>query len=230
MKRAFFLLIGFLALAACVPQPPPGVAKPTVENADLIFLDLNCGDLCDAIADVTRRQFGVKGPALSHVGILSKEDGRWFVYEAWEGVQRTPLETVLARVQKFPHADDRWRVGHVQGLSNEARERVIAAARTHLGAPYDEDFIRNNGKYYCSELVADSFAEALPGRSFFSYRPMYYGAPKDPEDRAWKIWKGYFAKRHATVPAGQPGLSPLGIYLSGRVAPVDKSLRTFSEP
>ncbi|MFH1263014.1 MAG: YiiX/YebB-like N1pC/P60 family cysteine hydrolase [Pseudomonadota bacterium] len=218
--RILALLVGLIS-SACVPPPPPPVASPpAIQSGDLVFLDLGCGKLCDAIADVTKRQFRVKGPSLSHVGILSEEEGRWFLYEAWDGVQRTPYEKVSARLRKLPHPEQRRRFGHIRGLSLEDRVRIVGVAKRYLGRPYDEAFLRNNGKYYCSELVADVFSKALPNRRLFSYRPMYFGDPRNPRDRAWKIWKDYFKKRGERVPVGKPGVSPLGIYLSDDVIPI----------
>lgn len=41
-------------------------------DGDLIFLNLDCGDLCDGIEKVTQQQFG-QSMTLSHVGILFEE-------------------------------------------------------------------------------------------------------------------------------------------------------------
>ena len=193
-----------------------GPRLPSLQTGDLIFLDLDCGELCDAIEAVTKQQFRVRGPLLSHVGILSRERGRWFVYEAWEMVQQTPLEQVLIRVSSDPA---RWSVARLKGIDRKRQQRIIAAAIRRLGNPYDADFLTDNGKYYCSEFVAEVFNEANEGQPVFAYRPMYYGGRFS---RWRKVWRRYFKERGQAVPVGKPGISPLGIYLSDRLRPITR--------
>ncbi|MEZ4818920.1 MAG: hypothetical protein R3A45_03115 [Bdellovibrionota bacterium] len=47
--------------------------ESVLQNGDLIFLNLSCGELCDAIEDITLRQFKTNGPELSHVGMAFYE-------------------------------------------------------------------------------------------------------------------------------------------------------------
>ncbi|MDO8644115.1 MAG: YiiX/YebB-like N1pC/P60 family cysteine hydrolase [bacterium] len=201
MLRLFIFL--FLFMASCS-------ATRSFQAGDLIFQDLNCGDLCTAIEDVTQRQFNVSGPNLSHVGILSKEDQKWFVYEAYDAVQRTPLKAFLKRSR------NQFRLARFKTLTPKQREDLAAFAKKELGTPYDEDFQINNKKYYCSELVLEAFMKVSDNQSL-SYLSMYYGDLTDPEDRSAQIWKEYFTEKGQPVPSGQPGISPLAIYLSKAV-------------
>lgn len=205
------IIMALLALFLCTPTVDAAQKLPKLEDGDLIFLDLDCGALCNAIEDVTLKQFQVDGPRLSHVGILHREKGKWMVLEAWDGVQDTPLDAVLDRAGDRP-----WYWGRVN-VSENKRSSAISIAKSHLGRPYDPEFLPNNAGDYCSELVADAYNDALAPQTLFLYRPMTFGNLRDPNDAAAKAWKVYFAKRHQKIPEGQPGVSPLGIFLSGNI-------------
>jgi hypothetical protein len=64
-----------MALCWCLPGGSAGrgyhaaklPAGPPLRPDDLVFLDLDCGATCDAVARVTVEQFGVAGPAFSHL-------------------------------------------------------------------------------------------------------------------------------------------------------------------
>lgn len=206
-----FIAILVLATTSCSKT---GGSSKDFQTGDLIFLDLDCGELCDAIEDVTKRQFKVSGPNLSHVGILSYEDGSWFVYEAYDGVARTPLEDFKKKSTKS------YKLARIKNLKKGDISRFIASAKKRLGLPYDPEFLIGNGKYYCSELVADALSDTLKKNTPLAFSPMYYGDISDPNDLSAKVWKDYFAKRKQPVPAGKPGISPLGIYLSKGVTPI----------
>lgn len=190
-------------LAACsAPSPRDRVPLPRFAAGDLLFLDLDCGELCDAIEEVTLAQLSVTAPRLSHVGIVELgADGTPALLEAWPPrVMRTPLGAALARAKP----GGRYLV-HAPALG----PRVAEAARHRLGIPYDEDFLPGNGRLYCSELVA----EAAPR---FRPRPMAFGRPGSA---ARASWERYYRARGQSVPDGAPGMSPLGIYLEARALP-----------
>lgn len=205
------IIMALLAFFICTPTVDAAQKLPKFEDGDLIFLDLDCGPLCNAIEDVTLKQFQVDGPRLSHVGILHREKGKWLVIEAWDSVQDTPLETVLARSDNRP-----WYWGRVN-VPAKNRTAAVSIAKSHLGRPYDPEFLPNNAGDYCSELVADAYNDALAPQTLFLYRPMTFGNLRDPNDTAAKTWRDYFAKRHQKTPTGQPGISPLGVFLSGNI-------------
>lgn len=207
-KLATILLFFGVALFAMPIHADP------IQTGDLIYLDLDCGELCDAIEAVTKKQFGVDGPNLSHVGVLYNDkniqgEGSWFVYEAWSGVQKTPLTEVLNRVKQDP---SRVHLRRIRILDQEKQQDLMKFLNAQLGIPYDDEFLVNNGKYYCSELVAEAFNEALHD-SVFRFSPMAYG---ETEGAPWRTWQAYFEKIGMDVPQGEPGVSPLGLFLQDR--------------
>lgn len=206
---------GGASSAPAAPAAAPSTVLGTLRSGDLVFLDLDCGDLCNAMATVTEEQFGVSGPALSHVAIVERSATGLSVLEAWPGtgVARTPLAQVLARKQRSPARYLRLRAD-----LRSAGEAAARAAAARIGTPYDEDFLPDNGKLYCSELVQeayhDAFATSGSGTpSPLHTSPMVFGTPGSA---ARAVWIHYYEERHIPVPDGVAGISPLGVYLAAR--------------
>jgi hypothetical protein len=178
------------------------------QRGDLAFADLSCGALCDAIEDVTLAQFEVDGPRLSHVGIIDVVDGRLVVLEAQDGVRATPWSGFVDRegVQAV------W-LARVP-VGSEVRARAAGVARGWLGAPYDERFVWGGKAFYCSELVARAYVEAGAPEALFAPLPMTYAGR---DGAVSPVWLAYFEKLGAPIPSGEPGLSPLAIFLRLRL-------------
>lgn len=208
LKKLAIALLPLCLLTCCARH-----ITADLHTGDLIFQDLDCGDLCDAIESVTKSQFHVKGPALSHVGIVIEKGDQISILEAYgEKISLSPLKTVLDRAQ-----NSQPRIIHssaLRGLPPDFGERIEPIAEEYVGAPYDEDFTWGDGKYYCSELVADIFRR-LVGREYFAAAPMTFG---ESGSKLHGVWKNYFAKRGIPIPEGKPGISPLGIWMQATAA------------
>jgi len=190
---ALFLKVLVLAALSALPQ-----------RGDLVFADLTCGPLCDAIEDTTLAQFEVDGPRLSHVGLLDVVDGGLVVLEALEGVEATPWAAFLAR--KGLAAAWLARVP----VEPEVRSKAALAARTRLGAPYDERFTWGGEALYCSELVAWAYQQAGAPSELVAPLPMSFTGT---DGAIGTVWLETFAKLGAPIPSGEPGLSPLALFL-----------------
>lgn len=181
-------------------QPQPG---------DLLFQDLDSGELCDAIEKVTE---GIDGAEFSHVGIVAFDgEGRPVVIEAGGSVRETPLAAFLAR---SPDADGRPKVLVGRLDQPDWASRAVARAREHLGEPYDDEFRLDNGKWYCSELVYECYRDG-DGHRLFELAPMTFKEPGSDEIQA--VWRRYFAERRLPVPEGEPGCNPGGLSRSPRL-------------
>jgi len=193
-------------LAAFRPSRP----LPEVASGDLVFLDLDCGALCDAMAEVTEEQFGTSGPRLNHVGIIEVEAGQPFVWEAWPGrdVARVPLREFLSRVSGGEAQPSGFYVGRLADGARALAAPALARVKAAAGAPYEPSFDWAGPGMYCSKLIAYAFGDGL-----FPTRPMYFGREGS---RAREVWRAYFAARGMAIPDGQPGVSPLGLYLDGQ--------------
>jgi hypothetical protein len=180
-------------------------------TGDLVFQDLDCGDLCTAIEKVTT---GVDGSHLSHVGIVSVENDTTFIYEAiGPGVIKTQFSAFLKR------SDDKK--GHPKVLVGRLKPeylsgvpKAIKKCRSLLGKPYDDGFDLLNERYYCSELVYFAFTDTSD-KPLFSLNSMTF---KDPDTgKTFPAWEEYFKKLEIPVPEGKPGLNPGAISRSSKI-------------
>lgn len=194
MQKIFFFLL--LMLNCFQNAEAQSGQKP--EEGDFLFLDLDCGGLCDAIEAVTE---GVNGRDFSHLGIIHLKNDSVFVLEAMgNSVQLTYLNHFLSYTKK-PALQAR--------LKPEFRKLIPAAVAfglSQLGKPYDDAFLPDNGKYYCSELVYDAFLEANQRRPFFQLEPMTFRRPGSRD--FFPVWQEYYAKLGIAVPEGLPGCNP----------------------
>ncbi|MES2778655.1 MAG: YiiX/YebB-like N1pC/P60 family cysteine hydrolase, partial [Bacteroidota bacterium] len=84
-----------------------------------------------------------------------------------------------------------------------------------LGKPYDDPFLYDNGKYYCSELIYDAFAFANNGKPFFQLEPMTFKQPNSTS--YFPVWIEYYQKLNIPIPEGKPGINPGGISRSDKI-------------
>lgn len=179
----------------------------SLRPGDLLFEDLDCGPLCDAIEDVTT---GYQNARLSHVGLAARdESGRIVVLEAVSrGVVAADLQTFLNRAAQSG-GRPRVIVGRLKAPYRRLIPAAIEQAVALKGKPYDRSFEIDNDAYYCSELVYEAFRRANGGAAIFSLEPMTF---KDPATQQTQpVWAEYFAKLGVDVPEGEPGINPGGI-------------------
>jgi len=175
-----------------------------LKKGDLLFQDIDCGSLCEAIESVT---FGLDSAHFSHVGIVTDiKNGEILITEAiGEKVQETKLDDFLNR-SKDKSERPKVVVGRVKNLIiiNNALERILK----YLDKPYDEEFEINNDSYYCSELVYSTYLNKK-GESIFSLNPMTYKSSRTGE--YFPSWVAYFKDINVDIPEGKPGINPGGI-------------------
>jgi hypothetical protein len=199
----------------------PAVEKVIAENGagafsyqtgDLLFQDLDCGDLCDAIEKVTH---GVNGKSFSHIGLVYVDGHSRFVIEAiGKDVHLTDVNEFVAR-SKDENGNPKILVGRLKNEFRKLNEDAIKFALGQLGTPYDDEFIYKNNKYYCSELIYDAYKKANHDKPFFELRPMTF---KDPSTgHTFPAWIKYYKDLKAKIPQGQPGCNPAGISTSSKI-------------
>ena len=87
--------------------------------------------------------------------------------------------------------------------------KALLFCSKQLGKQYDDAFLPNNGKYYCSELLYDAFKYANNGKVFFSLQPMTF---KDKKMKTYyPAWVDYFAALKIDIPEGIEGCNPSSI-------------------
>ena len=160
------LVLWCLALPGCQVGERSGVA---LQTGDLLFQDTDGGPLCDAIRAVTE---GISEAKFTHMGILLFDRGQPMVVEAGgKGVKITPLVKFLDR-SKDDHGRPRVVVGRLKDLYWGAIGPSVERALTLVGKPYNDEFVLGNGKYYCSQLVYETYLEGPDGQHLFEVQPM----------------------------------------------------------
>lgn len=129
---------------------------------DLVFQDLQCGERCALIRNITQSPY-------SHVGVVVEEDGELVVWEAYHPVGPTPLGDWLRRGR-----DALVAVLRPSAALAEHRQGMEAAMREMAGRPYDGFYRWDDESIYCSELVAKAYAAAL-GHDLIEAHPQDFG-------------------------------------------------------
>ncbi len=186
------------------------------KTGDLLFQDLDCGELCDAIEKVTS---GYEGRNFSHVGIVAVENDSTFVYEAiGPGVIRTGLDKFMNRSRDV-NGNPKVLAGRIDKKYEFTIPKAVDVCRKLLNKPYDDVFDLNNQSYYCSELVYFAFQDSA-GNKLFDISPMTF---KDPATgKTFPAWENYYKELGKPIPEGQPGLNPGGISRSEKIRIVYK--------
>jgi len=174
-----------------------------LKQGDLLFQNIQCGPLCNAIEAVTQ---GVDGKKFSHCALVVEINDTLKVVEAiGKDVQVNSLKTFFARS------------GDTAVIRNITVERLKkkysalipeaeAFALKQVGQPYDDDFLMNNGKWYCSELIYAAFKHANDGKTFFPLQPMTFKDPKTHQ--FFPAWVDYYKALNEPIPEGKPGTNP----------------------
>ena len=188
------------------------------KNGDIIFQDLDCGALCDAIESVT---VGYKGISLSHIAIVEIVNGNIQVIEAiGSNVHKTPIDTFLKR-SVDSNGKPRIIFGRLKPTYKMLLPKAISFCNKQIGKQYDDAFLPNNDKYYCSELLYDAFKYANEEESFFTLQPMTF-KDKNTKDY-YPAWVDYFAALKIEIPEGIDGCNPAGIANDNKITIIKNS-------
>jgi hypothetical protein len=196
-----------------------------LEVGDILFQDLDSSPLCDAIELVTP---GFENGRFSHIGIVV-EIGDLFclnpeynqitdgakanirVLEALPGgVSTTRLDSFLMR-SSDNNNNPKVIVGRLKNAYKNTIPQAIKFANKQIGADYDEVFILDNDKYYCSELIYESFSKD----SIFQLQPMTFLHPETKETLA--TWKEYYSDLGVEIPQNKLGINPGIMSLSEKI-------------
>lgn len=184
-----------------------------IETGDLLFQDLDCGELCDAIESVTQ---GVDGAQLSHIGIAVKDSvGNVYVIEAYgTHVVKTPLDKFLNRSYD-KDGNPKVIVGRVKEEYTDLMYLATNEAEKLIGTRYDDAFLINNNSMYCSELVFYSYLMANQGVPVFQLQPMTFKPLNDT--LFFPAWVKYYKNLKCDIPEGKPGINPGSISRSNYI-------------
>lgn len=183
-----------------------------LETGDILFQDIDCGSLCDAIETVTQ---GYNGARLSHLGLIAIKADSVFVFEAiGEGVVETPLQEFLHR-SKDDYGNPKVIVARIKEEYKSVIPKLLLEKEKYLGLPYNHTYTWNDSSYYCSQLLHVIFKNANNGKDFFELTPMTFKEPNS--DTYFKTWIDYYNKLGIDIPEGEPGINPGGMSRSDKI-------------
>lgn len=209
MKIANILLFLYWGINASCAQ-----VKPTIQlkQGDLLFQDLNCGPLSDAIEAVTK---GINNKSFSHCAMVVSINDTLKVVEAiGKAVQINAIHHFFARSGDTGDIKN-ISIARLKKEHNKLIEKAADFAIKQVGMPYDDEFILNNGSWYCSELIYAAFKNANDNKSFFSLAPMTFKNPATKQ--FFPAWADYYAELQKPIPEGKPGINPGLISLSNKI-------------
>lgn len=120
---------------------------PTLMTGDIVFQE--SGNAQSAAISLASRSL------YTHTGLIEiGKNGRAYVVEATGPVRTTPLEEWMAH-----GTAGRITVKRLKGLDEARARKVLAAAHTYDGRPYDFYFHDGRETIYCSELVHLAFKD-----------------------------------------------------------------------
>ena len=166
--------------------------KSILQNGDLLFMS-DESDFSKAIIETTDK--------FSHVGIYF--DHMIFHASRKLGVAKQNLDDYLKEekrevfIFRYPQID---------------AEIIKERAERYLGCEYNHNFYPDNGKFYCSQYIA----EILP---IFDIVPMKFG---DGEKEVSDYWKKYYEDLGVPVPLDKPGTNPGQIAKSEKLKYIGK--------
>lgn len=170
-----------------------------LKEGDLVFQDLDCGPLCDAIEAVTE---GYKQRDFSHVAIIIKENGRLRAIEAIGTEVRTI--SIDSLFQRTPN-ENKYLVMRLNEEYLSRSKNISKKSLQYLGKKYDDRFIMNNDSLYCSELVYEVYNTAIKSQ-IFDLQAMTYKEPGT--DKYFDAWVEYYKSLKSFIPEGMPGINP----------------------
>tara|TARA_B100001029_G_scaffold179540_1_gene189450 strand:+ start:1882 stop:2550 length:669 start_codon:yes stop_codon:yes gene_type:complete len=181
-----------------------------IEEGDLFFQDLDSSPLCEAIEKVTK---SVNKKNFSHVGICIIENSELYILEAFtNGVEIIKIDVFLKRSLN-EYGYPKITIGRLKPKYKYLIKDALQKGKLLIGKDYDELFIIDNDKYYCSELIYDIFLNS--DYNLFELEPMTFKEPDS--EKFMQIWVDYFNKLSKKIPEGMLGINPGGISRSENI-------------
>lgn len=152
---AGLILIGALYAKRDVFTHPNGTERPKIpveplldhqkiQDGDLIFQTSLSGQ-SKAIQLATNSKY-------AHCGIIYRDNGRFYVFEAVQPVKTTPLDQWIARGENAHYVVKRL-INADQILTTETLQKMKVEGKKFEGKNYDLTFEWSDDKIYCSELI-----------------------------------------------------------------------------
>jgi len=149
----------------------------TPQDGDIVFQSLPHSRLVNAIE-------GVSGSPFSHCGLVARRAGVWVVYEAYDGVEVTPLKEFIFRGRKHGFAVYRLKPRYQPYVP-----KIIERTTGYLGRPYDSRYRMDDENIYCSELIYKAFRDATGGEQLGAF-VRFGDLPWQPYENTIRYYEG----------------------------------------
>ena len=215
-----WIILFSLFCIACVNNTTKEYTEFQLELGDLLFQDLDSSPLCDAIELVTP---GFKDGNFSHIGIVVEIGDPYCMNPEYEptvhirilealpgGVITTRLDSFLMRSADYNN-NPKVIVGRLNDEYKHTIPTAVQFSKNQIGVDYDEVFILDNDKYYCSELIYEAFLND----SIFELQPMTFLHPISND--TLQAWKDYYKKFEVEIPQKKMGINPGIMSLSNKI-------------
>lgn len=148
--KNLLLLLSVLLLFGCKKTENNAVHNNKLKDGDLIFQTSQSAQ-SQAIQVATKSKY-------SHCGIIYKEGDEYFVFEAIQPVQTTPLNQWITRGKDSHYVVKRLKDAD-KVLTSDNLKKMKSAGKKMLGKNYDLYFEWSNDRIYCSELIWKIYKE-----------------------------------------------------------------------
>jgi hypothetical protein len=208
-RLAYFLIVWVCTLSLATAQTS---IRPLLKEGDILFQQLNGGELSKAIDKVTH---GYHGHDYNHCALVVRVNDTLCVVEAiGKEVHLSSIKTFEGRCSQSDLL-----IGRLKPAYRKLIPVAVKVALKFQGIPYDDYFEMNNGKLYCSELIYEAFKSANHGKALFALQPMTF---KDPDTKQlFPAWINYYQSLHYPIPQGKPGINPGLLSRSSKLTIID---------
>ena len=164
-----------------------GYFKYDKKEGDMIFQSLPFGELTTVIEGATNSPY-------SHVGLVVKKNGFWYVREAIGEVRDTPLLWWILRGRGDAFSVYRLKKEYQKNIPNLLKE-----SQNLLGYPYDFHYELDDEKIYCSELIYKAYKKATGSE---------LGKLTTLSQLNWKPYREFILSIENTIPLDREMITP----------------------
>lgn len=146
MKRIFLFLVVTVVFYGCSDK------KTALEIGDIIFQtsQTNEGKFIETLTEST----------YSHIGVLVKKDKKWYVFEAEQKIQYTPIEEWVKRGLETHYIVKRLE-DRKKYFTDTKEQEFIELCDDLLSKNVDKKYLWSDGEFYAAELVWKLYEKVL---------------------------------------------------------------------
>ena len=224
MRKLYFIF--FICFTSCNSSDNNDFQ---LQIGDILFQDLDSSPICDAIEIVTP---GYNNYNFSHIGIIVELGdpnciNPNYIYEDNIRVlEAIPNKVTTTRLDSFlnrsidSNKKPKVIVGRLKKRYQYSILDAVKFLKNNIGIEYDDYVIKDNNKYYCSELIYEAFEKD----SVFRLYPMTFADPIT--NNTMNLWQEYYNELETKIPEGEPGINPGIMSISENIKIVHK----YGEP